>query len=94
MSRLTVSGDGGSAGTLGRSGSIARRDAFFLERGATLDGKDEPRLRFLSPSEQLLRRLHHEGLPLARLWESREALVSLGLNQRGKLGVWLIQKTH
>jgi hypothetical protein len=45
-------------------------------------------------AEEFARRVHREGLPVARLWENRSALVSLGLNQRGKPGLWLIQKTH
>ena len=44
--------------------------------------------------EQMARRFHREGLPVARLWENKSALVSLGLNQRGKPGLWLIQKGH
>jgi hypothetical protein len=43
-------------------------------------------------AEELTRRLHREGLPVARLWETRSALVSLGLSPRGKPGIWLIQK--
>jgi hypothetical protein len=43
---------------------------------------------------QFAERFHHEGLPVARLWETHSALLSLGLNQRGKPGLWLIQKTH
>jgi hypothetical protein len=39
-------------------------------------------------------RFHREGLPIARLWENKSALVSFGLNQRGKAGLWLVQKTH
>ena len=39
-------------------------------------------------------RFHREGLPVARLWENHSALVSLGLNQKGKPGLWLVQKTH
>jgi hypothetical protein len=46
-----------------------------------------------SPTEEFVNRVHHEGLPLARLWENKSALVSLGLNQRGQAGLWLIQKT-
>lgn len=45
-----------------------------------------------SRAEELTRRLHREGLPVARLWETRSAMVSLGLNPRGKPGIWLIQK--
>jgi hypothetical protein len=38
------------------------------------------------------RRVHREGLPLARLWENKSALISLGLNKKGKPGLWIIQK--
>jgi hypothetical protein len=48
----------------------------------------------MSPAEAFARRVHQEGLPVARLWETRSALVSVGLNQKGKPGLWLIQKTH
>jgi hypothetical protein len=44
--------------------------------------------------QEMARRFHREGLPVARLWETHSALLSLGLNQRGKPGLWLIQKTH
>jgi hypothetical protein len=44
-------------------------------------------------AEEFARRVHREGLPVARLFESKSALVSLGLNQQGKPGLWLIQKT-
>jgi hypothetical protein len=50
--------------------------------------------RVPSRYEEFARRVHREGLPVARLWENRSALVSLGLNQRGKPGLWLTQKTH
>jgi hypothetical protein len=48
----------------------------------------------MSGSEAFVRRVHQEGLPVARLWETKSALVSVGLNQKGKPGLWLIQKTH
>jgi len=50
--------------------------------------------REIGSVEGFARRVHREGLPLARLWESKSALVSLGLNQRGKPGLWIIQKVH
>jgi len=50
--------------------------------------------RVPSRAEEFARRVHREGLPVARLWENKSALVSIGLNQRGKPGLWLIQKTH
>jgi hypothetical protein len=39
-------------------------------------------------------RVHREGLPVARLFETKSALVHLGLNPRGKPGLWLVQKTR
>ena len=44
--------------------------------------------------EELVQRAHREGVPVARLWENKSALLHLGLNQRGKPGLWLIQKIH
>lgn len=44
--------------------------------------------------EEFAQRVRHEGLPVARLWENKAALVSLGLNQKGKPGLWLVQKVH
>jgi len=44
--------------------------------------------------QDFVRRVHREGLPVARLFETKGALVHLGLNPRGKPGLWLVQKTH
>jgi hypothetical protein len=44
--------------------------------------------------EDFVRRVHREGLPVARLWENKSALVHVGFNQKGKPGLWLIQKFH
>jgi hypothetical protein len=55
-------------------------------------GNGGPRMRVMSRTEEMVRRVHREGLPIARLWESHSAVVSLGLNQRGKPGLWLMQK--
>jgi hypothetical protein len=69
--------------------------------GSTADSLQLPVLgttdahpREMSRVEEFTRRVHREGLPIARLWENHSALVSLGLNQRGKPGIWLIQKVH
>jgi hypothetical protein len=51
-------------------------------------------VRPMGAAEEFARRVHREGLPVARLLETKSALVSLGLNQKGKPGLWLIQKTH
>jgi hypothetical protein len=42
--------------------------------------------------QDFVRRVHHEGLPVARLFESKSALVHLGLSPKGKPGLWLVQK--
>ena len=55
-------------------------------------GNDAAGARIPSRAQQLAQRFRREGLPVARLFGSRTALVSLGLNQRGKPGIWLIQK--
>jgi hypothetical protein len=44
--------------------------------------------------QDFVRRVHREGLPVARLFETKGALVHLGLNPKGKPGLWLVQKTH
>jgi len=46
----------------------------------------------MSLPQRFSRRVQREGLPFARLWENKSALVSIGLNQKGKPGLWLIQK--
>jgi hypothetical protein len=57
-------------------------------------GGDGRGIRDQSPTEQLIRQVRKEGMPLARLWQNDEALVSLGLNPKGKPGLWLIQRTR
>jgi hypothetical protein len=49
-------------------------------------------MRTMSRAEEITRRVQREGLPVARLWESRSALLHVGLSPRGKPGLWLIQK--
>jgi hypothetical protein len=44
--------------------------------------------------QEFVTRVHREGLPLARLFETKSALVHLGLSPRGKPGLWLVQKTR
>jgi hypothetical protein len=49
-------------------------------------------LRMPNRVQEFARRVHREGLPVARLWENQSALVSLGLNNKGKPGLWIVQK--
>ena len=48
----------------------------------------------MSRVQELTQRVQREGVPLARLWETRSALLHVGLSPRGKPGLWLIQKVH
>jgi hypothetical protein len=57
-------------------------------------GANVTQSRVPSRAEEFARRVHREGVPVARLWENKSALVSLGLNEKGKPGLWVIQKTH
>ena len=57
-------------------------------------GADAGETRVMSRAETFARHFHREGLPVARLWENHSALLSLGLNGKGKPGLWLVQKTR
>jgi len=48
----------------------------------------------MSPLETMAHNFHQEGLPLARLFENQNSLVHLGLNQKGKPGLWIVHKLH
>jgi hypothetical protein len=54
----------------------------------------ELNFRVMSQAEIFARRVHQEGLPIARLFQSKSASLSIGLNKRGKPGLWFTQKTH
>jgi hypothetical protein len=72
-----------------RSGNEDTATRAKLEEGLpSLGSNVRPRGRV----EEMAHRFRQEGLPVARLFENHSALVSLGLNQRGKPGIWLIQK--
>jgi hypothetical protein len=47
-----------------------------------------------APLQEYVSKFHSEGLPVARLFENKSSLIHLGLNQKGKPGLWLIQKIH
>jgi hypothetical protein len=80
--------------------------SFHRQSIAAFERSDGEQTRFANLGAQLMRartsasleefaqRVRHQGLPIARLWENKSALVSLGLNQRGKPGLWVVQKVH
>lgn len=43
---------------------------------------------------QRIQNMHREGLPIAHLWESHSSALSIGLNERGKPGIWFTQKVQ
>lgn len=55
-------------------------------------GSAELNFRVMGQAEIYAHRIHREGVPIARLWETKSALLSIGLNQKGKPGLWLTQK--
>jgi hypothetical protein len=57
-------------------------------------GRNFAALRMESKVHEMERRVPHEGLPIARLWETKTALLHFGLSPRGKPGLWLIQKVQ
>jgi hypothetical protein len=57
-------------------------------------GVGETNFRTMGQVEIVALRIRREGLPIARLLESKSALLSIGLNQRGKPGLWITQKVH
>jgi hypothetical protein len=67
-------------------------DDRYQQRAAL--GVGETKFRTLGQAEILALRIRREGLPIARLLESKSALLSIGLNQRGKPGLWVTQKVH
>jgi hypothetical protein len=70
--------------TLGGQEQVQLSSSSSVSRQARIPGR----------VEELVLHFHREGLPLARLWENKSALVSLGLNPKGKPGLWITQKTH
>jgi len=51
-------------------------------------------MRVQPTMEERVQQFRREGLPIARLWENQSSLVHVGLNQKGKPGLWLIHKLH
>ncbi len=48
----------------------------------------------MSPMQLMAHNFRQQGLPLAKLFENKDSLVHLGLNQKGKPGLWIVHKLH
>jgi hypothetical protein len=51
-----------------------------------------PQWRERTPVEELVRGMRRNGLPLARLWQGRGSLFSVGLSPKGKPGIWFTKQ--
>jgi hypothetical protein len=47
-----------------------------------------------SPLQNVVHNFQREGLPIARLFQNDNSLVHLGLNPKGKPGLWIVHKLH
>jgi hypothetical protein len=74
--------------------SMSRRHSLGSPEPVRLPALGADGMRSRPILQDFVRRVHHEGLPVARLFESKSALVHLGLSPKGKPGLWLVQKTR
>jgi hypothetical protein len=74
--------------------SMSHRQTIGPQERAPVASLASDGMRSQSTVQDFARRVHREGLPVARLFESNSALVHLGLSPKGKPGLWLVQKTH
>jgi hypothetical protein len=72
----------------------AHRQNFTPHESVDLPAMSADGMRSRPRIQEFVRRVHQEGLPVARLFESKTALVHLGLSPKGKPGLWLVQKIH
>jgi|ERR1700761_3269296 len=71
-----------------RINKLGAQDAAQLPELGTESARARPTV------QEFVRRVRREGLPVARIFEGKSALVHLGLNPKGKPGLWLVQKTR
>jgi hypothetical protein len=74
--------------------SMSRRHSSGSPEQAQLPALVSDGMRSRLGFQDFVRRTQHEGLPVARLFESKSALVHLGFSPKGKPGLWLVQKIH
>ena len=74
--------------------SMLHRQAASPQETSPLPSLGSEGMRSRPGIQEFVRRVHREGLPVARLFETKSALVHLGLSPKGKPGLWLVQKTH
>ena len=72
----------------------SRRQSVGPQESAQLPALGSDAARTRPTVQEFVRRVHQEGLPVARIFEGKSALVHLGLSPKGKPGLWLVQKTR
>jgi hypothetical protein len=86
--------ENGQEKTFGSVSSMAHRLGLRSEAPVQLPALGQDGMRSRPGIQDFVRRVHQEGLPVARLLETKSALVHLGLSPKGKPGLWLVQKIH
>jgi len=71
------------------SSNLAPADALWLQ--PAWHG-DAPQLRDRTAAQELVHGMRRNGVPLARLWQGRGALFSVGLSPKGKPGLWFTKQ--
>ena len=84
--------ENGQERPIGAFSAMAHR--FRSETPVQLPALGQDGMRSRPGIQDFVRRVHQEGLPVARLLETKSALVHLGLSPKGKPGLWLVQKMH
>jgi hypothetical protein len=74
--------------------SMSRRQNAASAEQLRLPALGSDGMRSRPSVQEFVQRVHREGLPVARLFENKSALVHLGLSPKGKPGLWLVQKIH
>jgi len=72
----------------------SRRQSAGARESAQLPALGSDAVRTRPTLQEFVRRVHQEGLPVARIFEGKSALVHVGLSPKGKPGLWLVQKTR
>ena len=72
----------------------SRRQSLGAEETVQLPALGSGGVQARPTIQEFVHRVHREGLPVARLFEGKSALVHLGLSPKGKPGLWLVQKTR
>jgi hypothetical protein len=63
-------------------------------RSDTHSPAQAPSGHIMSPMESMAHNFHQDGLPIAKLFQNSTSLVHVGLNPKGKPGLWVVHKLH